>query len=59
MNIHFFYCVTIGIVVLAGIVWGCAYLAYLHSTLDTMWSEISIARYQLELICIEVGCVFE
>ena len=44
MNIHFFYCVTIGIVILAGIVWGCAYLSYLYLVLTDMWTEIEIAR---------------
>ena len=59
MNIHFFYCVIIGIVILAGIVWGCAYLSYLYIVLDDMWTEIEIARYHLSLICIEVECVFD
>ena len=59
MNIHFFYCVTIGIVILAGVLWTCAYLSYLHVTLDDMYTEISIARYHLDLLCIEMECVFE
>jgi len=56
---HYTITALILFVFVLGLYIGHYFAAPLHHVLDTMWSEIEISRYHLDLICIQVGCIFE
>ncbi len=56
---HYTITALILFVFVLGLYIGHYFAAPLHHVLDDQWTEITIAREQIELICIQVGCIFE
>ena len=56
---HYTITALILIVFLMGLYIGHYFAAPLHHVLDDIWIELTIAREQIALICVQVGCIFE